>query len=208
MRNGSRLTVQAVYETVALNVPPERPELGRAAIQELERQFGSASHPDELHLVGATLLMCGDVMLANGALEDALTAYRTVEARLLRESSIRLVTLGVRAQLNVGAALTRLGRIQEAMATFQTIDEHGEAALVALSQIRERNIAGEPDEAATCWSALCLALTAEILEGLGRHDESQAALTEVIDQYGKDGRPLVEMVVATARETWDGDHEQ
>jgi tetratricopeptide (TPR) repeat protein len=189
---------------VALSVPLGRLTVGRATIQELETQFGSASQPRELHLIGAKLLMCGDVMLANGALEDALAAYRTVQARLLRESSTKLVTLGVRAQINAGGALARLGRTQEAMATCETIDEHGEAALAALAQIRERAAASEQDAAAASWDAVCLVVMADILENLGRHKESQAALTEVIEKYGDDERPLVATAVGSARETWEG----
>jgi tetratricopeptide (TPR) repeat protein len=204
---GDRLAARVAYETVVVNVALGSSETVMTTIRQLDTQFAAATEPRELHLLGSTLLMCGEVMAESGALQDALVVDRTVQARLLRQRHPKLVTLGVRAQINVSNVLARLGLLDESMAAIQSIDEHGEAALEALSQLLAQAPKEEPDAASAAWGAVYLLLTAEVLEGLGRHDESQAALTEVIEQYGDSGQPLVEMVVAAARETWDGHRE-
>jgi tetratricopeptide (TPR) repeat protein len=189
---------RALYESLVTHGELGEPTLAEAAGERLREQFQTQTDIDSTHTIGTLLLRSGDQLRARGEHEPALRLYSAADDKLSASRDLRLRTLGVRARLQLAAGLVELGRIDDAIATFASIDssEPALAAAEQLEKLEDQRPGGPVNEQRA--AALLIKLSA--LKAMNRKREAQATFEQIVSDYGDARSPLLQLIVAEARE--------
>lgn len=176
---------------------------GRPAWEAAERLKECLEAPEHatplLSEIARNVMRAANAMERAGMLREAFALFTAVADRLLVEGDVDLRTLGVYAQIDAGVMLGRLGDLSRATVAIRGAVGAGEPALAALNDIIERARTPRTGMSAERepWAILMKGL---VLHDLGRRSEAQMCLAEVVDRFGQDASPLVQLLVAKASE--------
>jgi tetratricopeptide (TPR) repeat protein len=132
------------------------------------------------------------------AQEEGLKILSRVVSRSRDDATAVLHMVLPRALIEKSNALARLGRIDEALATYEEVLRLGPPAAAAFDEIANSVRDGSP------WSeerkAQALGAKATALASAGHNEEAATAFRAVIQQFHRDSSPLLKIVVSDARQ--------
>ncbi|HWC86804.1 MAG TPA: hypothetical protein VG388_09715 [Solirubrobacteraceae bacterium] len=182
-----------------------------AASNDLIAQFDDTTDPIRMSVVGAALRYAGSTLMDQKAFgplrllsnrknkecsDQGLRILELLRARLETAADPELQKLMVQVVIVTGHALAGVGHFRQAVATLESIFDLGDPALAALE---ENEALAEQSPRPRDQLALTLAGEVGVLQELGRRDEADAKIDEIIARFQDDRSPVIKLIVYGVR---------
>ena len=189
------LAMRALYAAVGAFVAAGDVANAQSRADELTGLLASAGDATAWLETARRVTRAGELLHHACAYESALRSFEAVAGELPESAEAEARAWAVRALVGAGMALSRLGRIDDALAVNRSIFAVGEPALKSLEFMAEEAQAGGSRERL----AWLLLMKAGVLEQLGREEDRDALLTSIVERFADDPSPFVAEVVSAAR---------
>lgn len=146
---------------------------------------------------GERALDVGGMFYRRDLVAEGLAIFEALSKRLEPATAPALQPLMARTQLNIGICLTRLGRVAEARASYESLFGLGEDALLAFDEVLQHT---ERDGDAGVEVAFALMGRAISLGGLNRSDEALRTLDDLIKRFRANPSEPIRRIVRAAEQ--------